>query len=244
MSRNDRHDPDAPPADYHGPQTEAEARARGLCGAETRQGTPCRKYPVDGGERCRFHGGASTGPTDVEHLEGNDRAVGNDGGAPEGNTNAIESGAFVALEKIPARLTREQLHGVARWEWWAVLASRARRPALGEGRRRRLARRWALLRVRMWTAATDVWTDGEDGGRGFYVDREETVETADGETTVTIPRANPSFAVEHRAARKRRKIGDVLGLYEHDRGGRQADVRAAPPTPSPVDRAAKREGRR
>ena len=33
-----------------------------LCGAQTRSGTPCGKFPVAGKRRCRLHGGASTGP--------------------------------------------------------------------------------------------------------------------------------------------------------------------------------------
>ena len=32
------------------------------CGAKTRSGAPCAKYPIAGKRRCRFHGGASTGP--------------------------------------------------------------------------------------------------------------------------------------------------------------------------------------
>ena len=32
------------------------------CGAKTRSGNPCSKYPVKGKQRCRNHGGLSTGP--------------------------------------------------------------------------------------------------------------------------------------------------------------------------------------
>lgn len=32
------------------------------CGAKTRRGTPCRSIVVAAGNRCRFHGGWSTGP--------------------------------------------------------------------------------------------------------------------------------------------------------------------------------------
>jgi hypothetical protein len=35
---------------------------KSLCGARTRSGTPCEKFPVAGKRRCRLHGGASTGP--------------------------------------------------------------------------------------------------------------------------------------------------------------------------------------
>jgi len=36
------------------------------CGAKTRSGTPCAKYPIAGKRRCRNHGGLSTGPKTAE----------------------------------------------------------------------------------------------------------------------------------------------------------------------------------
>lgn len=38
----------------------------GNCGARTRKGTPCRAKPLPGKSRCKFHGGASTGPRTPE----------------------------------------------------------------------------------------------------------------------------------------------------------------------------------
>ena len=35
------------------------------CGAKTRLGMPCAKFPMDGKRRCRLHGGLSTGPKTV-----------------------------------------------------------------------------------------------------------------------------------------------------------------------------------
>ena len=35
------------------------------CGARTRSGVPCAKFPMDGKRRCRLHGGLSTGPKTV-----------------------------------------------------------------------------------------------------------------------------------------------------------------------------------
>ncbi|MEC7369605.1 MAG: HGGxSTG domain-containing protein [Pseudomonadota bacterium] len=32
------------------------------CSAKTRSGAPCRKFPLAGKNRCRLHGGLSTGP--------------------------------------------------------------------------------------------------------------------------------------------------------------------------------------
>lgn len=32
------------------------------CGAKSRGGTPCKRHAVEGGKRCKLHGGKSTGP--------------------------------------------------------------------------------------------------------------------------------------------------------------------------------------
>ncbi len=40
--------------------------ARPRCGARTRRGTPCQARAVEGKERCRLHGGLSTGPKSQE----------------------------------------------------------------------------------------------------------------------------------------------------------------------------------
>jgi len=32
------------------------------CGAKTRSGVPCAKFPIEGKRRCRLNGGLSTGP--------------------------------------------------------------------------------------------------------------------------------------------------------------------------------------
>lgn len=49
-----------------------------VCGAITRQGTPCQKTPLKNG-RCKLHGGKSTGPKDrtkqSERMKGNKNAV-------------------------------------------------------------------------------------------------------------------------------------------------------------------------
>ena len=40
------------------------------CGARTRRGTPCQKPPLKGKNRCRLHGGLSTGPRTAEGKAG------------------------------------------------------------------------------------------------------------------------------------------------------------------------------
>ena len=37
-----------------------------VCGAKTRRGGQCQQFPVSGNRRCRYHGGASTGPRTKE----------------------------------------------------------------------------------------------------------------------------------------------------------------------------------
>ncbi|MHA6686881.1 HGGxSTG domain-containing protein [Mesorhizobium sp. A556] len=41
-----------------------------LCGAKTRKGAPCRAKALPGRNRCKFHGGMSTGP---KTIQGRDR---------------------------------------------------------------------------------------------------------------------------------------------------------------------------
>jgi len=45
---------------------EAASKAYLLCGAKTRSGKPCAKYPMNEKRRCRLHGGLSTGPKTAE----------------------------------------------------------------------------------------------------------------------------------------------------------------------------------
>ena len=42
------------------------ARPLQSCGARTRRGTACQKPPLAGKNRCRLHGGLSTGPRTAE----------------------------------------------------------------------------------------------------------------------------------------------------------------------------------
>ena len=39
------------------------------CGAKTRAGTPCQQAAIRGKQRCRMHGGKSTGPRTAEGME-------------------------------------------------------------------------------------------------------------------------------------------------------------------------------
>lgn len=52
-----------PEPEPHEPKTYAFQNAP-RCGAKTRAGTPCQNPAMRGRTRCRFHGGASTGPSE------------------------------------------------------------------------------------------------------------------------------------------------------------------------------------
>ena len=49
----------------HHPMEEPTTKPR-RCGAKTRSGASCAKYPIAGKRRCRNHGGMSTGPRTPE----------------------------------------------------------------------------------------------------------------------------------------------------------------------------------
>lgn len=54
--------------DDHVARKRVAAEGLQLCGARNRQGESCGNYPAKGRTRCRFHGGASTGPRTREGL--------------------------------------------------------------------------------------------------------------------------------------------------------------------------------
>lgn len=192
----------------------ASDRSPGCCNAKTRSGGHCWKLPVNGTGRCRLHGGASTGPHDTSHLEDNDHAVGNDGGAPLLNRNAEIHGAFGDLDKLDQRLGGDALDYVDQLETSTLKASREARPSLGEDRRERLAREYALLHYQWHQASADTFD------RGMGLRREETYDTPDGEVTVTRYVANPTLGRGLQLSGRLRRIGNVLGLWDRARGER------------------------
>ena len=92
------------------------------CNAKTRTGTPCRRRPASSRERCRLHGGASTGPTTPGGRDSQAQAVTMHGVytaalAPE-EVEAVEQGGddTLANELLVARvqLRRALIH----WATW------------------------------------------------------------------------------------------------------------------------------
>jgi len=74
------------------PGTSAASHIK-ICGARTREGTPCSNLPVTGKKRCRIHGGAKGS------------------GAPLGNKNALKHGLYTAeaiAERKSARKVLEE----------------------------------------------------------------------------------------------------------------------------------------
>jgi hypothetical protein len=193
------------------PEQSGSERER-RCGAETRDGTPCQKYPVEGGTRCRFHGGASTGPDDVASLEGNDHAVGNaGGGAPEGNANAEIHGGFGDWRKAYERFdeeTREYIDQIAE-DYRKVAAEHA--PEVPAERRAELTLEKATLMMVRRRAAADVFCDidGSGPGRGIVVETEVTIE---GETH-TRETLNPAFRARTAYFNRGFEIAEKLSLW-------------------------------
>jgi len=191
----------------------------GRCGATTRDGTPCRKYPVGGaGEgRCRLHGGASTGPKDASHLEDNDYAEGNlGGGAPEGNANAEIHGGFADWQKAYDRFdedTRAYVDRIAA-DWRETAAEHA--PDVDADRRAELSREHATLSILHRRTSADTWVDpGSGPGRGFVIEEEREI----GGETYTVTKANPALRAGASLSRRQREIAKELRLYP----GFQAD---------------------
>jgi len=189
------------------------------CNAITRDGTPCRKWPVGGAGagRCRLHGGASTGPADASHLEGNAHAEGNPGGgAPEGNANAEVHGGFSDRRKAYERFGEDTREYVDRLATDIQTTADEHAPDVPPDRRERLALEKATLSMLERRASADVWAavDGDGPGRGFVVERE--IER--GGETHTVDRRNPAFRAEIALSRRQREIAKELRLWPGSQG--------------------------
>lgn len=197
--------------------TEAEARAAGYCGAMNRNGKPCL-LPAGWGTpgsasegRCKFHGGCSTGPDDTAALEGNDYAVGNDGGAPENNANAEIHGGFSDWETAYERFDAATRADVERLMKCMRETAREHAPDVAEERRERLIREMATLMVLERRAAADTVCspDGTGSGRGLIIEEEH---EADGET-YTRQKVNPALDAQLTHSKRQREIAKELRLW-------------------------------
>mgnify|MGYP007099780582 CR=1 FL=1 len=77
-----------------------------ICGAANNRGDPCKLpagwgTPGSSGDRCKFHGGLSTGPDDTSHLEDNDFAKDNPRDARLRTTITLLSTAGLVRGRAP-----------------------------------------------------------------------------------------------------------------------------------------------
>lgn len=187
------------------------------CGAETRDGTPCEKYPAKGATRCRFHGGASTGPKETdalsERMQGNDYAVGNDGGAPELNTNAQSHGGWGDWRTVYERLEGDRKAWVDELAECHIdnadLENVDADSSLSEGEVREKAVEAAVLSVLERRAHADSFKRG-------WVLEEEVV--ADGET-YTNQKVNPALDAGLKHSARQRNLLSEIGVYPVRPGG-------------------------
>lgn len=199
---------------------DSDRRYSEICGATNNRGEVCKLpagwgTPGSGGNRCKYHGGASTGPADKSHLVENDFADGNPGGsAPKGNTNAEIHGGFSNWRKAYDRLDDPQRDYVE----WKVDTEREIVPEsvdVDPERREELLRERAVLQLmedRSWLDLLGVDDTGSGAGRGMMIEGEMEY---NGETH-TVEKSNPAFDAAARAMARRREIATRLGLHERE----------------------------
>jgi hypothetical protein len=191
-------------------KTAEDRRYSDICGATNNRGEPCKLpagwgTPGSGGTRCKFHGGLSSGPDDTTHLENNDFAKDNDGGAPVNNDNAAIHGGFsdwrTAYERFQADAdARERIEMLVS----AYLdTAREHADGLDDDRREELARELATRRLLKQRAQEDIWSDGDSDARGLIL------EDGDGRGRTV----NPAHDAAHRHSRRTREIAEKLSLW-------------------------------
>lgn len=186
--------------------SEKTGRYSETCGATNRHGEPCKLpkgwgAPGSSGKRCKYHGGASNGPKDTEHLEDNDYAKGNPGGgAPVGNDNSVVHNGWADPEKFYNRLEDDAKEYVDRLTESYVECSKADLP---DDEIREKARRLSIQHIQWRSTAADTFE------RGWGLEEEIEVE---GET-YTIWKLNPALKAERRINSKDRELMRELRAY-------------------------------
>jgi hypothetical protein len=146
-------------------------------------------------------------PDDKTHLENNDFAKNNDGGAPANNDNAaIHHGfsewrtAYERFQRNPDARERIEMFVSA---YLATASEHA--DDLERGRRERLARELATRRLLKQRAQADVWNDGDSDAdtdaRGLLL------EDGDGGTV------NPAHIAAHKLKQRTPEIAEELSLW-------------------------------
>jgi hypothetical protein len=191
-----------------------DRRYSDICGATNRNGNPCKLpkgwgTPGSGGTRCKYHGGLSGGPDDTSHLEDNDFAKDNDGGAPVNNDNAVIHGGFsewqTAYERFQA--DPDARERIEKLESNYIETAREHADDLDDDRRERLARELATRRLLNQRAQEDVWNDGDSDAdtdaRGLLIE--------DGARSGS--KVNPAHIAAHKHKRRTREIAQELSLW-------------------------------
>jgi hypothetical protein len=185
-----------------------------ICGAVNRNGNPCKLpagwgTPGSGGQRCKHHGGLSSGPDDTSHLENNDFAEGNPGGRPpENNSNAAIHGGFSDWRTAYKRFQTEPdaRERIETLESAYLKTASEHADDLDDDRRERLARELATRRLLKQRAQADVWSDGDSDAdtdaRGLLL------EDGDGSQKV-----NPAHIAAHKHKQRTREIAEELSLW-------------------------------
>jgi hypothetical protein len=188
-----------------------------ICGATNNRDEPCKLpagwgTPGSGGSRCRFHGGASTGPSDTSHLEENDFAEGNaGGGAPEENANAEIHGGFSDWRKAYERFDEDTRAYVDRLIDSMRKRAKEHAPEVDVDRRERLLKEKATLSILWDRAAADTLgtpKDPVEGSRGFVIEERR----EHGGETYTVHKANPALQAGHSLRSRKREIAKELRL--------------------------------
>lgn len=182
-----------------------------ICGATNNRGEPCSLpagwgTPGSGGKRCRFHGGASTGPSDTSHLEGNDFAKDNSGGGPPtNNTNAEVHGGWSDPDKFYDRLEGDAKEYVDELTECHIDRSKADLP---DDEIKEKAQELAVLQ-HQWSGPAVAWLED-----GLVVTRER---EANGEV-YTEKVVHPAFEAEIRLSKRKRKLMRELRVFSSPDG--------------------------
>lgn len=164
--------------------------------------------------RCQNCGGASTGPKDTSHLEGNSFAKDNPGGgAPKLNTNASKSGAWEDWQKAYQRFDSETREYVDRMIADMRSVAKEHAPDVDPERRGKLLKEKATLSI-LWRRANLDQLE-----RGLIIEKE----TESG-TTVDV---NPTLERGVNISSRQRKIAEELCLwpgYQEDEESTITDI--------------------
>jgi len=197
---------------------ESDRRYSDICGATNSNGEACKLpagwgTPGTQGGRCKFHGGASTGPDNTEYLEGNDFAEDNSGGgAPEGNTNARIHGGFSDWRKAYGRFEGDTKAYVDRLIADMRETAREHAPEIDADRRERLLKEKATLSILWRRASADTFGTPDDSGsgpRGVVIEEQQEI---NGEC-YTVAKANPAWDATFAISARRREIAKGLRLW-------------------------------